>query len=127
MASVASHLFAITGAASGIGRATAELLAKGGALLSLADKDEGAVQQFANDLTCGGKIRVFSKQVDVCDREQVETWIAETVKHFGRPLDGKSSPLDRAGAYTGHVSMLRTCWITKRTMTSLQERSTSLA
>ncbi|KAH7080451.1 putative short chain dehydrogenase [Paraphoma chrysanthemicola] len=87
MTSIEGHLFAITGAASGIGRATTELLAQGGALLSLADKNGDAVQQLEQTLMDGG-VLAFAKQVDVCVREEVEAWIAETVQHFGRPLDG---------------------------------------
>jgi NADP-dependent 3-hydroxy acid dehydrogenase YdfG len=88
MASVAGHLFAITGAASGIGRATAELLAQSGALLSLADKNGDAVQQLVNNLT-DNDVFAYGRQVDVRDREEVEAWIAKTVLYFGRPLDGE--------------------------------------
>jgi|TARA_R110002003_G_scaffold269_1_gene17939 NADP-dependent 3-hydroxy acid dehydrogenase YdfG len=88
MASVAGHLFAITGAASGIGRATAELLAQSGALLSLADKNGDAVQQLVNNLT-DNDVFAYGRQVDVRDREEVEAWIAKTVQYFGRPLDGE--------------------------------------
>ena len=88
MASITSHLFAMTGAASGIGRATAELLAKSGALLSLADMDGDAVQQFAKTLTDSG-VDVIWRAVDVRKREEVEAWITETVEYFGRPLDGE--------------------------------------
>jgi NADP-dependent 3-hydroxy acid dehydrogenase YdfG len=88
MASISGHLFAITGAASGIGRATTEILANSGALLSLADMDGTAVQHFAKSLTDNGA-SAYWKQVDVRDREEVEAWVADTVKHFDRPLDGK--------------------------------------
>jgi NADP-dependent 3-hydroxy acid dehydrogenase YdfG len=88
MASIAGYLFAITGAASGIGRATAELLAQSGALLSLADKNGDAVQQLVNKLT-DNDVFAYGKQVDVRDREEVEAWIAKTVQYFGRPLDGE--------------------------------------
>jgi hypothetical protein len=88
MASIPGQLFAITGAASGIGRATSELLAKSGALLSLADKDGEAVQRFAKTLTENGT-SVYWKQVDVRHRDDVEAWIACTVRHFNRPLDGE--------------------------------------
>jgi NADP-dependent 3-hydroxy acid dehydrogenase YdfG len=88
MASIEGHLFAVTGAASGIGRATSELLAESGALLSLADKDGEAVQHLAKTLTDNG-IATYWKQVDVRNRDEVEAWVACTVKHFGRPLDGK--------------------------------------
>lgn len=94
MASITGHLFAITGAASGIGRATAELLAKGDALLSLSDMDGEAVQRFAKSMTDNG-VPVISKAVDVRNREEVETWIAETVEHYGRPLDGKWTTIGR--------------------------------
>lgn len=88
MSSLRGKLIAITGAASGIGRSTSQLLAKNGALLSLADKDGDAVAQFAEELTDNGA-SVFWRCVDVRDREDVETWVGETVAHFGRPLDGK--------------------------------------
>ena len=89
MASITGHLFAITGAASGIGRATSLLLAESGALLSLAHKDREAVQQFATTLADNG-VNVFWKEVDVRSGDEVEAWIAGTVEHFGRPLDGES-------------------------------------
>lgn len=88
MASITGHLFAITGAASGIGRATSLLLAESGALLSLADKDGKAVQQFGTTLAENG-VNVIWKQVDVRNRDEVEGWISGTVDHFKRPLDGK--------------------------------------
>jgi NADP-dependent 3-hydroxy acid dehydrogenase YdfG len=88
MASTTGHLFAVIGAASGIGRVTAELLAQSGALLSLADKDREAVQQLARTLTENGA-SAYWKEVDMRNRDGVETWVSCTVKHFDRPLDGK--------------------------------------
>lgn len=85
---IAGHLFVITGAASGIGRATAELLAADGALLSLADKDEDAVSRTADSLRKSGAI-VHWKKVDVRMQGEVEEWIQETIEKFGRPLDGR--------------------------------------
>jgi len=84
-AGIKGNLFAITGAASGIGRATAELLAANGALLSLADKDGEAVLQFAESL--GGN--AWACKVDVTNREEVERWMTDTTRKFGRVLDGK--------------------------------------
>lgn len=89
MSSIKGQLVAVTGAASGIGRATSQLLAKNGALLSLADMDGEAVQQLAKSLTDNG-VDAFWKRVNVRDREEVEAWVGDTVKHFGRPLDGES-------------------------------------
>lgn len=88
MSSVRGQLFAITGAASGIGRATSQLLGRNGALLSLADKDGEAVEQFAKELTDTGA-DVFWKEVDVRDRNAVDGWIGDTVRKFGRALDGE--------------------------------------
>lgn len=85
---IQGHLFAITGAASGIGRATALLLAQNGALLSLADKDEIAVLQLISELSDGG-VSVHGVKLDVTDKEGVEAWILGTVERFGRKLDGE--------------------------------------
>lgn len=85
---IKDHLFAITGAASGIGRATALLLAENGALLSLADKDEDAVLQLTKQLTDNG-VSAHGVRVDVRDRDEVEAWILGTVEKFGGKLDGK--------------------------------------
>ncbi|KAK2775858.1 short chain dehydrogenase reductase family [Colletotrichum kahawae] len=67
---------AITGGASGIGLATAHLLAERGAKLSLADVQEKALQQAQSDIK--------SKY------PEVDKWITETVKHFGK-LDGAAN------------------------------------
>lgn len=85
---ISDHLFAITGAASGIGRATAELLAKDGALLTLADFDGYALQRLADNLGKSGA-SVHWKKVDVRTQGAVEEWVQEAVEKFGRPLDGK--------------------------------------
>lgn len=94
MSSLKGSLFAITGAASGIGRATTTLIAQQGAILSLADLDVNSLEQFAKELTDNGAV-VFWKQVDVRNRDEAEAWIQDTVTHFGRPLDGEKSRKER--------------------------------
>lgn len=89
MSSIKGQLFAVTGAASGIGRAISQLLAQSGALLSLADMDGEAVQQLAKSLTDNGA-DAFWKRVDVRNREEVDAWIRDTVANFGQLLDGES-------------------------------------
>ncbi|KAF9874242.1 short chain dehydrogenase reductase family [Colletotrichum karsti] len=82
---------AITGAASGIGLATAHLLAERGAKLSLADVQEKALQQAQSDIQTkypGSEVLIFT--VDVKNYDKVENWISETVKHFGK-LDGAAN------------------------------------
>ncbi|EUC45552.1 hypothetical protein COCMIDRAFT_95270 [Bipolaris oryzae ATCC 44560] len=82
---IANNLFAITGAASGIGRATATLLIQSGAKVSLADKDEASVLQLAQEL---GENAVGYK-VDVTKSEEVNAWIGRAGEKWGKEcLDG---------------------------------------
>jgi hypothetical protein len=83
--SIKGCLFAISGAASGIGRATARLLVASGAKVALADKNEDAVSQLAREL---GASAIWAK-VDVTDREQVEHWLAHAPTKWGcKYIDG---------------------------------------
>lgn len=82
---------AITGGASGIGLATANLLAERGAKLSLADVQEKALQQAQSDIKSKypeSDVLIFT--VDVRNYDQVDKWITETVKHFEK-LDGAAN------------------------------------
>jgi short-subunit dehydrogenase len=74
---------AITGAASGIGRALAVELAGRGAHLSLADVDEIGLAETAG-LCDGFGVKVTSATVDVADRRRVEWWAGQTVSEHGR-------------------------------------------
>lgn len=68
---------AITGAASGIGRALADELAHRGAHLALSDVDDVGLAETVT--ACEGRgVKVTSQRVDVADRAAVERW-AETV------------------------------------------------
>ena len=69
----------ITGAASGIGRATAQLFAAEGAQLVLADIDDKAGKALAKEL---GKAACF-KHTDVCDAAQVRALVQHAVRKFG--------------------------------------------
>ena len=77
---------AITGAASGIGRATALLLGERGARLSLADKDTNELAKFTN-LLVDKKIDARFWSVNVTDPAAVQKWIENTAKSMGL-LDG---------------------------------------
>jgi len=88
MSSIQGKVIAITGAASGIGQATALLFAERGALLSLADVQEVALKKVADEIkaaTPGAK--VITAVVDVVDQKSVKAWIDQTVKEYGT-LDG---------------------------------------
>lgn len=77
---------AITGAASGMGLATAKLLASRGALLSLADLSDDALQKVITNLP-GGPSKHLGVAVDVRKADSVQAWIDKTVEKFGK-LDG---------------------------------------
>jgi NAD(P)-dependent dehydrogenase (short-subunit alcohol dehydrogenase family) len=73
----------ITGAASGIGRATARLFAQHGARLVLADINESAGTQAATDIRSRGGDALFVK-ADVGDAKQVSGMVLSTIDRFGR-------------------------------------------
>ncbi|HZZ00023.1 MAG TPA: SDR family oxidoreductase [Candidatus Baltobacteraceae bacterium] len=72
----------VTGAASGLGLATANAFAEAGASVVLADRDEAALQSAANLLTAQ-KHNVLAVECDVSDDAQVESMVRQTVAHFG--------------------------------------------
>lgn len=89
----------ITGAASGIGLETAKLLASKGAKVSLADVQDGPLQQVVEDIKKSGGT-AFGTVVDVRDRKQVEGWIDATVKAYGK-LDGVANIAGVIGKHIG--------------------------
>ncbi|KAE8155025.1 hypothetical protein BDV25DRAFT_170342 [Aspergillus avenaceus] len=80
-----NKVIAITGAASGMGLATARLLASRGATISLADINETAVQEATTSLP-GSNKHIYTV-VDVCSSQSVDAWIQSTVDKLGK-LDG---------------------------------------
>jgi NAD(P)-dependent dehydrogenase (short-subunit alcohol dehydrogenase family) len=80
MARVDGKVGIVTGAASGMGRATALALATAGAKVVAADLDGAAVQALAAEI---GQDAV-GIQVDVAEEADVERMIAAAVERFGR-------------------------------------------
>lgn len=78
---------AITGAASGIGLASAKLLAARGAILSLADINENALKSAIPSLAKHNEKGHIYNVVDVRDSSTVDSWIEATVRELGK-LDG---------------------------------------
>ena len=72
----------ITGAARGIGRATAERLIEEGAKILICDIDEAQLMRTAAEL--GGEDRVIAQIVDVVNKRHVEQLVEKAVQHFGR-------------------------------------------
>jgi NAD(P)-dependent dehydrogenase (short-subunit alcohol dehydrogenase family) len=73
----------VTGAGSGIGAATAQLLVQRGAAVVLADVDEGAVRRVAAELVQQGGT-ASAVRVDVSDAGSVEEAVGVVVKTHGR-------------------------------------------
>ena len=74
---------AITGAGSGIGRASALLFAEEGAQVIAADRDETAAMAVVEEIRSRGG-DATSVRTDVSDPEQVEAMVAAAVEIYGR-------------------------------------------
>ncbi|MBY5393227.1 SDR family oxidoreductase (plasmid) [Rhizobium johnstonii] len=72
----------VTGAASGMGLATAKAFAAAGAAVALVDVNEEAVKAAADGLIADGH-RVIGIRCDVANMGEVEAMVAETITTFG--------------------------------------------
>ena len=72
----------VTGAAGGIGRATARAFASAGAAVAVADIDLAGAQETAELIAAGGG-RSLALRTDVADSAAVEEMVSRTVETFG--------------------------------------------
>jgi 3-oxoacyl-[acyl-carrier protein] reductase len=80
--SIAGKVAVVTGAASGMGRATAHLFADEGARVAVADLGEARVQAVVDEITgAGGEAAGFV--VDVSDPAAIHALVARVVERFG--------------------------------------------
>jgi NADP-dependent 3-hydroxy acid dehydrogenase YdfG len=73
----------VTGASSGIGRATALMLAEKGAYVSLGARTESALHALADEIRGRGR-EALVVPTDVTDKNQVNRLVAETLARFQR-------------------------------------------
>ena len=83
MKDLAGRVAIITGAAAGVGRGIANVLAAEGAQVVVADVDGGAAEAAAASLRDAGG-DVLAVEADVVDRAAVEAMAAATLERFGR-------------------------------------------
>jgi NADP-dependent 3-hydroxy acid dehydrogenase YdfG len=78
---LAGRVGVVTGAASGIGKAIAKTLIAEGVKVVLADVEEGALKETADELGATGD--VFAQACDVADAASVQSLADATVAHYG--------------------------------------------
>src|SRR5271165_3654386 len=72
----------VTGAASGMGRATAHVFADEGAKVAVTDFDGEGASKVASEITGrGGVAKAWT--LDVADRDAIETVVADVAAQFG--------------------------------------------
>lgn len=96
MASLSKKVVCVTGAASGIGRATAFLLASHGAYLSLNDINEKA--SLAVKAEIEKTTKVVTSVFDIQSQDACNTWITSTVAHYGQKIEGVANIAGVAGS-----------------------------
>jgi NADP-dependent 3-hydroxy acid dehydrogenase YdfG len=83
MAGINGKVVAITGASSGIGAATARLLAERGAVVALGARRTGRLDKLAQEIRDRGG-RAVTRATDVTRREDLERLVDAAVEEFGR-------------------------------------------
>ncbi|CAK7204031.1 hypothetical protein SEUCBS139899_006782 [Sporothrix eucalyptigena] len=102
MTTLQNKVIAITGAGSGIGRATALECAVRGASLALSDINAAGLEATVAAVKEKGVTAVLHQELDVTKSDDVDAWIASVVKHYGR-LDGAANVAGVVGPPGGSV------------------------
>ena len=80
--SVENKVALVTGAASGIGKRIAEVLADNGAHIAIADINQAAADTAAAEIRARG-VKATTVLMDVTNEDQVEAGVEKTVKDLG--------------------------------------------
>ena len=81
--SIKGRVALITGAASGMGKATAQVFAAEGARVIVTDINEGEVKNVSEQIKFdGGEALAIS--LDITDEEQIKECISKSIKSFGQ-------------------------------------------
>ena len=81
--SIAGKTALITGAASGMGRATAHLFAREGANVAITDLRQEAVDHVVQEIRDAGFATVQGWALDVGDADAIKTVVGQAAEHFG--------------------------------------------
>lgn len=87
MASLEGKIILLIGGASGVGLATAKLLASRGVHLSVADVNDDVKTVISQQVPSTDKVKVTAHRVDITDQSAVKALIDATLKEHGR-IDG---------------------------------------
>lgn len=136
MSRVAGKVAVVTGAASGIGAATAKLLAEHGASVVLADVDQEGLDARTTEITAAGGT-VLGVRADIGDEAELERLFATTTERFGGVdvLHNNAFPISlavndvlpheaQAGTWDGilHTGVTGTVLATRFALVSMLER-----
>jgi NAD(P)-dependent dehydrogenase (short-subunit alcohol dehydrogenase family) len=96
-------VIAITGGASGIGLATAQIMSKRGATVCIGDQDPEALKTTEEYFT-KEKAQFSLHKLDVSSSAEVDAWFAEIKKRYGR-LDGAANVAGITGKVHGQTKL----------------------
>src|ERR1700741_3280347 len=83
MKTLRDRIAVVTGAASGIGRATSLALAREGCDLAISDVNEGGLADTAAEIRALGR-RAITHRVDVSNKERMQRYADEVAAEYGR-------------------------------------------